>query len=333
MASLSWQKTVSILLIVFCAIAAPIGMLTNKGKEPKSKLKSEDNDLDFDFMSFRDRILVVKLSGMIIDRDKESLLNVTGTSNYAKRRLRKAFKDSHVKAVLLRVNSPGGTVGSSQEIHDAIVKIRNQGKPVIVSMGDVAASGGYYISAPATKIFADPGTITGSIGVIMNLMNVQGLEQKLGITANVVKSGQFKDMGSPNRPMTEAERELLQGLIMDSYNQFVEAVSKGRNLPLDTVKKLADGRIYTGRQAKDVKLVDELGGYEDALTYIREECKKKYRIKDDLPTDEGPSLDFLNQLVQSGASFNGQTQGFNPLGQLFGTNEGIYAKQPLYLMQ
>jgi ClpP class serine protease len=167
----------------------------------------------------------------------------------------------------------------------------------------------------------------------MNLMNVQGLEQKLGITANVVKSGQFKDMGSPNRPMTEAERELLQGLIMDSYNQFVEAVSKGRNLPLDTVKKLADGRIYTGRQAKDVKLVDELGGYEDALTYIREECKKKYRIKDDLPTDEGPTLDFINQLVQSGASFNGQTQGFNPLGQLFGTNEGIYAKQPLYLMQ
>ena len=194
--------------------------------------------------------------------------------------MRKALTNNKVKGILLRVNSPGGTVPTSQELYEAVLKLKEKGKPVVVSMGDVAASGGYYVSCAADRVVANPGTLTGSIGVIINLMNFKGLADKIGVTPAVIKSGEFKDIASPYRPMTQAEHDILQALIMDSYDQFTTAVSKGRKLPIETVKKIADGRIYSGRQAQKLGLVDELGTYSDAIAALQKICKERYSLKE-----------------------------------------------------
>lgn len=173
--------------------------------------------------------------------------------------------DDSIKAIVLRVDSPGGGVGPSQEIYSEVARI-TQDKPIIVSMGSVAASGGYYVAAPANKIYANPGTITGSIGVIMEFTNVLDLMDKIGLKTRVVKSGTHKDIGSSVRDMTSEEQALLQGLIDDVHSQFVAAVSEGRDLSEGEVRKLADGRIFTGRQALQVGLIDELGGLRVAIT-------------------------------------------------------------------
>ncbi len=177
----------------------------------------------------------------------------------------KTYADSeHVKAMVLRIDSPGGTVGASQEIHDSVVTTAKK-KPVVVSMGDLAASGGYYAAAGATKIVANPGTITGSIGVIAHFVNAEDLLKKTHLRWEVIKSGSVKDIGSPLRPMTPEERKLMQSLTDDMHAQFMEAVAKGRKLPIDKVRALATGRVFSGRQAKEVGLVDELGGLEHAI--------------------------------------------------------------------
>lgn len=177
------------------------------------------------------------------------------------------FKEDHsVKAIVLRIDSPGGGVGPSQEIFREVTKAVAM-KPVVVSMGSVAASGGYYIAAPAQRIFANDGTITGSIGVIMQFTNWQELLDKLGLKSQVVKSGRYKDIGSPVRPMSEEDRDILQSLIDDVHSQFVDAVAQGRNMPEDRVRLLADGRIFTGRQALEEGLVDELGNLQDAVAF------------------------------------------------------------------
>jgi protease-4 len=176
-----------------------------------------------------------------------------------------AFRDNDsIKALVLRIDSPGGGVGPSQEIHDE-VKVLNALKPIVVSFGSVAASGGYYIAASAQEIFANPGTITGSIGVIMEFTNVQELLDKIGLSSVVVKSGQFKDIGSPTREMTASERELLQSLIDDVHSQFVSSVAEGRHLEEAEVRAIADGRIFTGRMAKELGLVDKMGNLEVAI--------------------------------------------------------------------
>ncbi len=187
------------------------------------------------------------------------------TSKQVVQDLKTFERDESIKAIVLRVDSPGGGVGPSQEIYAAIKALKN--KPVVVSMGSVAASGGYYVAAPAAHVFANPGTITGSIGVIMEFPDIANLLEKIGLNRRVIKSGQFKDIGSPVREMTTAEQELLQNLIDDVYLQFVEAVASGRNMDIDAVKALADGRIFSGRQAKELGLVDELGGLQAAIEY------------------------------------------------------------------
>jgi protease-4 len=177
----------------------------------------------------------------------------------------KTFEESpSVKAVVVRIESPGGGVAPSQEIYAAIRRLRDT-KPVVASMGGLAASGGYYIASACDTILANPGTITGSIGVIMEGGNVQGLLQKLGIEPQVVKAGTYKDMGSPVRPMTDAERALLQEMIDSVHTQFITAVAAGRNMDKDQVRALADGRIYSGEQAKVAGLVDALGGHQAAF--------------------------------------------------------------------
>ena len=185
----------------------------------------------------------------------------------AVRQLTKYRDDASIKAIILRIDSPGGGVASSQEIYEEVRRVRSNGKFVVASLGSVAASGGYYIACIADRIFANAGTVTGSIGVIVQLANAEELLRKVGVEATVITSGPFKDSGNPTRTLRPEERQLFQTLVNDVYQQFIEAVAQGRNLPLDEVRQAADGRIYTGRQAKDLRLVDELGSFQDAITY------------------------------------------------------------------
>ncbi len=199
--------------------------------------------------------------------EKIGVIEVQGiiaSSKEAIERLIEFKEDSSIKAIVLRVESPGGGVGPSQEIYGEVKKA-DAVKPVVVSFGAVAASGGYYIAAPARRIVANPGTITGSIGVVMEFTNFQQLLEKVGLKSLVVKSGEHKDIGSPVRPMSEEERAILQALIDDVHQQFVAAVSEGRKIDGDEVAELADGRIFTGRQALELGLVDELGNLQDAI--------------------------------------------------------------------
>jgi protease-4 len=180
--------------------------------------------------------------------------------------LKRFREDEQIKAIVIRIDSPGGGAGPSQEIFREVQKTAKV-KKVIVSMGSLAASGGYYIAAGADGIVASPATITGSIGVIMGFTNIEELLDKIGLKAVVVKSGDYKDIGSPTREMTPGEKEMLQAFVDDIHSQFISDVAKGRNLPVETVKEFADGRIITGQQAKKLKLVDRLGNFEDAVEW------------------------------------------------------------------
>ncbi|MCX7769647.1 MAG: signal peptide peptidase SppA [Proteobacteria bacterium] len=199
--------------------------------------------------------------------DSIGVVEITGVIKDGKEELRQLYdfgKNNKVKAIIIRIDTPGGAVGPSQEIYNEILKIKKK-KPVIASIGTIGASGGYYIASGASKIVANPGSITGSIGVIMQFMSFESLLGKVGIKGNVIKSGEYKDTGSPFRDMTKEEKVLMQGLLDDVHNQFIDAVSNGRNLNRKEVEKIADGRIITGKQAKDLKLVDELGNFNDAV--------------------------------------------------------------------
>lgn len=203
-------------------------------------------------LSISSGVGLVEVKGLIID-PQETV-----------KQLHEFGKDDKVKAIVLRIDSPGGVVGPSQEICSAVKKLKSK-KPVIVSMGSAAASGGYYIAVPATLIYANPGTITGSIGVLMKFSNLEGLMGKIGMKAFTLKTGKFKDVGSPARTMSEEEKAMLQSVIDSTHAQFIRAVAEGRKLPLEQVRQLADGRIFSGEQAMELKLVDRLGTMQDAV--------------------------------------------------------------------
>ena len=213
----------------------------------------------------REKVVVIPLSGTIADVGQQGLLTAQGiTPDLVRSYLKRAESDAKVKAVVLRINSPGGSAAASQEIASDIRRFRNEtGKLVVVSMGDMAASGGYYISVYADKIVANPGTLTGSIGVISQFIYIQGLLDKLGLEMETIKAGEHKDMGI--RPFTEEEQQIMQDITDDLYEQFVAAVAEGRSLSVSKVKQLATGQLYTGRQALDLGLVDDLGGLDIAI--------------------------------------------------------------------
>jgi protease-4 len=200
-----------------------------------------------------DRVALVKIEGVLI------------TSDHVVDELHDYAEDSSIKAIVIRIDSPGGGVVPSQEIYNAVKYAKREGKKVVVSMGSVAASGGYYVAAAADKIVANPGTLTGSIGVKMEFANLEKLLEKIGVQGMVVKSGEYKDIGSPFRTMTEQEKKLLQGVIDDVHSQFIKAVAEGRNLPEADVRAIADGRIFTGQQALSLKLVDKMGDLTDSI--------------------------------------------------------------------
>jgi len=290
------------IILLICVVSIPIGLMgRNAGYNHENT--SADFDTDAFTMKFKDRIQVIRLSGIIADKPESSIFTMGETSTNALKQLRKAVKDKHVKGILLRINSPGGTVPASQEISDEVLSLKGEGKPIVASMADLAASGGYYIAAQADKIVAEPGTLTGSIGVIFSTINLKGLGTKLGLEPEVVKSGQFKDIGSPYRPMTKEDRAILQTLIFDSYDQFVSAVAHGRKMPIEIVKKLADGRVYSGRQAVKLGLVDQLGGYDKSLALLQETCKKQYQNKEDFPVEDTSKASFLAELIESSNDF------------------------------
>ncbi len=207
-----------------------------------------------------DKVAVIKVKGAIIEPDR------------IVSKIQKAKEDKSVKALVLRVDSPGGSVGASQEIYRALEDFKSSGKPLVVSMGNVAASGGYYISAPADLIFANPGTITGSIGVIVQHTEIKDLLEKLGIRTTAIKTGKFKDTLSPFRDLTPEEKEYLQKTIEDAYEQFLQAILKYRSKKISEQKlrEIADGRVFTGRVAKELGLVDELGNLQDAINRAKQ---------------------------------------------------------------
>ncbi|MCS7056527.1 MAG: signal peptide peptidase SppA [Thermoflexales bacterium] len=211
-------------------------------------------------------VAVIGVNGPIVSGEAPEF-DLTGPTAVAAsgsiaRLIRAAARDPQVKAILLRVDSPGGSVIGSDEIYHAL---KQANKPVVVHMGALAASGGYYVSMAADHIVAHPDTLTGSIGVISEFTNIEGLYEKLGLKSTVIKSGEFKDFGNPTSPFTEEDRKLWQAVIDETYENFVKIIADNRGMTVEEVKRLADGRIYTGRQAYALKLVDQLGYFEDAV--------------------------------------------------------------------
>lgn len=203
-------------------------------------------------LTWGEHVGVVTIEGVIRDSQETS------------RQLDAFGKDSSIKAVVVRIDSPGGGVTSAQEIYDAVLAVKKK-KKVVASMGSLAASGGYLIACAADRIVANPGTVTGSISAIMHFANAEELLKKIGLKSSVVKSGRFKDIGSPTRPMTDDEKALIQSLVDDTYDQFLEVVARGRRIPKEDLRTMADGRLFTGRQAQKLGLVDELGDLNHAI--------------------------------------------------------------------
>ena len=248
-----FKRSVVLLLVVIIGISM-LGALFIAPKVKQSKLVNQD------------KIAIIYVDGMIIGgRGQVGLFTEGGGTDTLIRQLHTARDDASVKAIILRINSPGGTVPASQEVGEELKKIRAIGKPVITSMADMAASGGYWLAACTDKIYANPSTITGSLGVYMPYSNWEELYKKIGVRQEKIKSGPHKDILSPDRQLTEEERAIIQVMVDDMYDQFVEVIAEGRHLDPAKVRQLADGRIYTGRQAKEVGLVDELGNMYDAI--------------------------------------------------------------------
>jgi len=223
-------------------------------------------------------VAVIELKGVILESKK------------ILRNLKDAQEDKEVKAVVLRLNSPGGAVAPSQEIYEAVKKFP---KPLVVSMGSVAASGAFYIAAGAKKVYANAGTLTGSIGVIMEFMNLKKLYDWAKVERYSIKTGKFKDSGADYRELNPEERNYFQSLVLDTLEQFKAAVAQGRNMTPDEVTAVADGRVFTGVQAKKLKLVDEIGTLQDAVDYIAKEAKIKGKIRTVYPTKKSKGLQDL----------------------------------------
>ena len=307
----NYNKNISVLIIIICVLCMIVEIFLPKGRTRTKIIQTKfEDDSNFPIKPFiahspfkGERISVIKLEGVISDSSGTSLFKDLTSSSSTLELITKSSKEPSVKAIVIRVNSPGGTVAASQEIYHAILKAKKK-KPVIITMGDVAASGGYYIASAADVIFANPGTLTGSIGVITSYLNFYDLLTKIGVKGITIKSGEYKDIGNPTRPLTDEERKILQSLLDDSYEQFIIDVARGRGVKVDYIKKIAKGLIYSGKQAKKIGLVDHIGDYYSALRYAQKlskerfpELTRKYGNKD-LPVEETwKGTSFLDLLV------------------------------------
>jgi protease-4 len=268
------NRIIALVLVAVCFVAAAFGIQHRQAEEA------------FDLKGFekgRDRLELISIEGAITG-SRAGFSGAIAVRN----RLTEIENEKRIKGVLLTINSPGGTVGASKEVYEAVKKLR-ESKPVVVSMLDQATSGGYYIASAANKIYANAGTLTGSIGVILSGFNVKELLNRIGVEPQTIKTGPYKDIFSPFRQASEPEKQLLQGLLANTYEEFIADVAKGRKMDIEAVRKLADGSIYTGRQAKENGLVDAVGTYEDALADLRKQVRAKFNIPEsqDLPIDRG----------------------------------------------
>ena len=228
-------------------------------------------------------IALVRIQGMLMDSQNI----VRQLSNYR--------HNPNVRGIVLRIDSPGGAVAPAQEIYNEIMKLKADHKTVYASMGTVAASGGYYIACAANYVLANPGTLTGSIAAVMAFSNIEELTNKIGVKPIIIKSGKYKDVGSPLRGMKPEERKLLQSVVDDVHQQFVQAVAKGRGLPVSEVNEIADGRIMTGQQALTLKLVDEMGGLEKTIELLAKKIGVEGRPKVIEEKEKTPFFDWLLQ--------------------------------------
>ncbi len=261
--SVLWLKVIAGLYAL--SLIAAFAVITKADAARKTRPKDMDlSNLAGLSQSKKDAVAVIPVYGAI-SQGASSRSWDRGSQQIA-RRIKLMADKKEVKAIVLDINSPGGSVGAVQEIYSTILRAKmTTKKPFIARFGEVSASGGYYIASACDLIVAHPGTITGSIGVIFSVSNFEGLMKKVGYKSDAIKSGKFKDIGSPTREMTPDERKLLQAMIDDSYGQFVAAVAQGRKMTVEQVKVLADGRIFTGSQAKENGLVDKLGDLQDAV--------------------------------------------------------------------
>ncbi len=236
------------------------------------------------YISSRGNVGIVEINGVILS-SKKIIQNI------------KTFRDDDsIKAIILRIDSPGGGIAPSQEIYREVIKTRRD-KKIITSMGSVAASGGYYIASATDKIIANAGTITGSIGVIMEYANIEEIAKKIGISPVVIKSGKFKDIGSPLRELKDSERKLLQDLVDELHLQFVNDAAKARGIDVETMLTLADGRVYTGQKAFDLKLIDRLGNLDDAVQWVGELAGIKEELKPVYPRED--KITFIKRLADT----------------------------------
>ncbi|MBO7191260.1 MAG: signal peptide peptidase SppA [Elusimicrobiaceae bacterium] len=262
----------SLLLLTFI-VSTCCGLFLASRPAPVCATKAEDKREETSDASFvsslaksaKSGIAWIKVRGVISQDDNNGPFSRPQGASAIAKRIRQAAEDKNVKAIVLDINSPGGTVASVQNIYGELLKAKEQGKKIVALMRDVAASGGFYIAMAADKIVAEPGTITGSVGVIMQTGNVEGLFEKIGVKVTPITSGKYKDMGSAYRPMTDAEKAILQDMVNDTYAQFFAAVKAGRpGIKPEDLMEYTDGRVFTGQRAYNIGFIDKLGGEEEA---------------------------------------------------------------------
>lgn len=256
----------------------------------------------------QDKVIVVNLEGIIMGGagSSDGIINKTKGSDHILKILKDASEDKKIKGVLLRINSSGGTASASQEIYELIELVRAKEKPVIASMADIATSGGYLVSSACNRIIASPSTLTGSIGVIMQLPYYKELAEKIGVSFRTIKSGKLKDMGNPMRELTSEEQTLLDNMAKAVHEEFIELVAKGRNFDKEKIRNIADGRILTGRQAYELGLVDRLGNYYTAVDEMKTILKNdNIKFVDVIKSKKGFNVSFnLDSLLDTFQAFS-----------------------------
>lgn len=297
------KTAIGSLFIAFCLLF--ILGVANVINEVSEELDNETLEESIVSGSGDDTIALINLDGVIVESESSdtfsSLSSDTTSSREFKKTLKEIAQDESVKGVLLRINSPGGSAAASDEIFSEVKRFKNEYKmPVVAYFSDIAASGGYYVAMGADSIVANPGTLTGSIGVIISYVNLSELGEKYGVSEVVYKSGTYKDIGNPLRESTSEEDDIMQSVVDDTYISFVKAVSEGRKMDEEKVKTLADGRIYSAKQAKTNGLVDEIGNFEDAISLL----KKRANVEDAKVIEFGTSGFFESLLGSTMQKFN-----------------------------
>lgn len=338
------KKHISIIIIALCFICLILGIInTSRTICIAEKYEETDNLPEKKLViSPKSKVALVIIDGIIDSANKTNAFSNDFNAQGALKSLKQAKEDTTIKGVIIKINSPGGTVAMSQSIYNEILRTRKV-KPVVVSMEDVAASGGYYIASAADRIVALSGTLTGSIGVIFSTLDMhQLLAEKLLVSPNVIKSGKYKDIGSAYRKMTAEDKALIQGIVDDSYNQFISSIKTGRinrtdkysypkkELKHEILKKYADGRVFTGEQAYKLGFIDKIGDLTDAQECIKSMINEKYHTKSNVV------------LVQYNKAISVSELLFGATENLFGENKIIstmvpistqLSKKPLYLWE